>query len=239
MAIDNNALQVSPAPVKVLVFEDELDLRSLMVNFLADEGFEARGLSDANQALSEVAAFLPKIILVDQMMPGKTGLELIREIRTHINFCTTPIVMVSGLDSEQEKVTALELGADDYITKPFLNRELIARVRAILRRSDNSYSKSQSSLCLGPLEVDFRTHKALLNGEQIPLTLTEFNILAELIKQSGGVLSREQLREQALGNFSVSDRTIDVHMASVRKKLKLFGDSIETVRGIGYRLNLS
>lgn len=178
------------------------------------------------------------MILLDQMMPGKTGKQVIMEVRSHARFCELPIMVVTGLDGEEEKIQALEIGADDYVIKPFSIRELIARVHALARRAKAAHKSQQKSLVVKELSVDFVSHKVTHCGRELPLTLTEFRILCELLKQSGQVLSRDILRERALGNLTVTDRTIDVHMASLRKKLDGIGDSIETVRGVGYRLAL-
>ncbi|MBK7843250.1 MAG: response regulator transcription factor [Bdellovibrionales bacterium] len=141
--------------------------------------------------------------------------------------------MLTGLDNENEKVEALELGADDYILKPFSSEELGARVRAVLRRvqTESGIDKLED----GDLKIDLQAYKVAAKGKEIYLTLTEFRILTELIKQKGKVLTRDRLRETALGNLNVTDRTIDVHMASLRKKLYEISPVIETVRGVGYR----
>jgi DNA-binding response OmpR family regulator len=172
------------------------------------------------------------------MMPGKSGKEIMKEIRSSARFSEVPVMMVTGLDGEAEKIEALEMGADDYVTKPFSIREVIARANALARRSKAAHKSQQQNLVVKELTVDFAAHKVLLKGQEIALTLTEFKILVELLKQSGLVLTRDKLRERALGNLNVTDRTIDVHMASLRKKLKEMGDTIETVRGVGYRMAL-
>lgn len=224
--------------LRVLIVEDEGEIRDFLVSQFKDAGAASHGLPSGEQILQTLEVFQPNVVLLDQMMPGKSGREIIREIRTHARFSETPIMMVTGLDGEAEKIQALELGADDYVTKPFSVKELIARAQALVRRAHSTHKAQQKNLVVKDLTVDFSAHRVLLRGHEVPLTLTEFKILCELLRQSGQVLTRDKLRERALGNLNVTDRTIDVHMASLRKKLDDMGDSIETVRGVGYRMAL-
>jgi DNA-binding response OmpR family regulator len=229
---------MSEQNLRVLVVEDESEIREFLVSQFVDSGAAAHGLPSGDLILQALEAFQPNIVLLDHMMPGKSGRDIIREIRSHARFSETPIMMVTGLDGEAEKIQALEMGADDYVTKPFSVKELIARAHALVRRSQSTHRAQQKNLVVKELTVDFSAHRVLLRGNEIPLTLTEFKILCELLRQSGQVLTRDKLRERALGNLNVTDRTIDVHMASLRKKLDDMGDSIETVRGVGYRMAL-
>lgn len=222
--------------MKVVIIEDEKEIREFLVSQFVERGFETLGLEGGDSLIAKLEMFNPHVVLVDQMMPGKSGAEIIREVRSSARFSALPIMMVTGLDGESEKVKALDMGADDYVTKPFSIREVVARVQALIRRADSAHKKEQNMITLGDIEIDFNAHRVTLKGCEIPLTLTEFKILGELLKQSGQVLSRDSLRERALGNLNVTDRTIDVHMASLRKKLEHMGDNIETVRGVGYRM---
>lgn len=224
--------------MKLLIIEDENEIRDFLVNQFNERGFDAIGIEDGDHIISKLEKIEPQVIILDQMMPGKSGWDVLKEIRFSARFGEVPVIMLTGLDGESEKVRALDMGADDYITKPFGVKELVARVNALLRRVESNYKKNQKVLVVNNLEIDFAAHKVLLSGQEVALTLTEFKILGELVKKSGQVLSRDSLRERALGNLNVTDRTIDVHMASLRKKLDSVGDSIETVRGVGYRLNL-
>lgn len=224
--------------LRVLVVEDEDEIRDFLASQFIESGAHAMGLASGENILTSLESFSPTLILLDQMMPGKSGKEVIREIRSNARFCETPIMMVTGLDGENEKIEALEMGADDYVTKPFSVKEVIARAHALVRRAQAAHKSQQKNLQVKDLTVDFSAHKVLLRGQEVPLTLTEFKILCELLRQSGQVLTRDRLRERALGNLNVTDRTIDVHMASLRKKLEEMGDSIETVRGVGYRMAL-
>ena len=220
---------------KVLVVDDEQEVRDYLVSVLSDEGFEVRGVEDGDDIISVLTTFSPSIILLDYSLPGKNGVEVISVVRANRAFSNIPIIMVTGLDGEEEKVAALELGADDYVVKPFSPKELSARIRAVLRRIP---SEDVERLENGDLVVDLRSHKVMLCGTEVYLTLTEFRILTELLRQKGKVLTRDRLRETALGNLNVTDRTIDVHMASLRKKLAQYAPSIETVRGVGYRYSI-
>ncbi len=229
---------MSEMNLKVLIVEDENEIRDFLVSQFNEAGASAHGLPSGERILMSLESFQPNVVLLDQMMPGKSGRDIIREIRSHARFSETPIMMVTGLDGEAEKIQALEMGADDYVTKPFSVKELIARANALVRRAQSTHRSQQKNLVMKELTVDFSAHRVLLRGTEIPLTLTEFKILCELLRQSGQVLTRDKLRERALGNLNVTDRTIDVHMASLRKKLEDMGDSIETVRGVGYRMAL-
>lgn len=226
------------APLRVLIVEDEDEIRDFLVSQFTESGAQAYGLASGDQVIHALDSFTPSVILLDQMMPGKSGREVIKDIRSSAKFSETPIMMVTGLDGEAEKIQALEMGADDYVTKPFSVREVIARCHALVRRSKAAHKQQQKNLIVKDLTVDFSAYRVVLKGQEVPLTLTEFKILVELLKQSGQVLTRDRLRERALGNLNVTDRTIDVHMASLRKKLEEMGEFIETVRGVGYRMSV-
>jgi two-component system phosphate regulon response regulator PhoB len=218
---------------RILVVDDESEIRDCLVSVLESQEFSVRALESGNELVSSVESFAPHLIILDYSLPGKSGVELIKVLRHNRNYCTIPIIMLTGLDDENEKVEALELGADDYILKPFSSKELGARVRAVLRRAQTESGIDR--LEDGELKIDLQAYKVAAKGKEIYLTLTEFRILTELIKQKGKVLTRDRLRETALGNLNVTDRTIDVHMASLRKKLSEISPVIETVRGVGYR----
>jgi two-component system alkaline phosphatase synthesis response regulator PhoP len=223
--------------MKVLVIEDEQDIREFLVSQFQEAGHESIGLENGDNVLQNLQDFHPNIILLDQIMPGKSGTQIIKEVRSNAIYSETPIMMITGLDGENEKVRAFNTGADDYVTKPFSIMEVVARANALFRRSQTTHKAQQKNIVMEDLNIDLNSHKVIYRGQEISLTLTEFKILSELIQQSGQVLTRDRLREKALGNLNVTDRTIDVHMASLRKKLSDMGDRIETVRGVGYRLN--
>lgn len=233
----NAAGKVNAQHMKVIVIEDEQEIREFLVSQFQEAGIETFGLPSAVNAISSIDEIKPTVILLDHMMPGKSGAELITELRRHNKHSEIPILMVTGLNSEDEKVAALELGADDYVTKPFSIREVVARAQALHRRSQSSHKEQQQNLSYKALNILIASHKALLNEVELLLTLTEYKILCELVRSNGQVLTRDRLRERALGNLNVTDRTIDVHMASLRKKLGDLGNDIETVRGVGYRMH--
>lgn len=216
--------------------EDEAELREMLIAEFNLRGALSEGLSNGDTALEKIHQMKPNVVVLDHTMPGKNGKAVIREVRSDAKSSEVPILMLTGLGSEEEKIAALELGADDYMTKPFSLRELVVRIQALVRRSELSHKSTQTSLVLENLNLDLKAHKAYLSGNPLQLTLTEYRILAELMRQGGQVLTRDQLRERALGNLNVTDRTIDVHMAALRKKLEGMGDRIETIRGVGYRI---
>lgn len=225
--------RVKDSSMKVMVVEDEGDIRDILKGLLEEEGFQVVTLDNTMTLLEDVKRNQPDLLLLDQMLPGRTGIDALRELRSNEQYAKLPVIMVTGLSGEDDKVAALDIGADDYVTKPFYPKELAARIKALARRSVVDVKRDKIEH--GPLTMDFSAHRVSINGAEVGLTLTEFKILAELLKQVGQVLTREKLRERALGNLNVTDRTIDVHMASLRKKLGQMGDHIETVRGVGYR----
>lgn len=218
----------------ILVVDDEREVCDFLVNLLSDEGFDAEASTSPREIKTKIQQYGADLLLLDYRMPDQSGSDVVRELRSDENFKSLPIIILTGLDGEEEKVAMLELGADDYVTKPFSAKELAARIRAVLRRS-NHQDTEPTELCSNGINVDLRAHKVFLNHEEVYLTLTEFKILVQLLKSEGKVLSRDELRTTALGNLNVADRTIDVHMASLRKKLDPLTKAIQTVRGVGYR----
>ncbi len=232
-------LENSISKTRVLVVEDEADIRRILKDLLEAQGFYVVDLSSGHAILHQIELHNPDVLLVDQMMPGITGVEIIGQIRKDGRHANLPIIMVTGLSGEEDKVKVLNLGADDYVTKPFLPKELAARINALVRRTaarELASKNEPQELIRGDIRIELRAHRAFVGNEEVQLTLTEFKILRELLKQVDHVLTREQLRERALESVNVTDRTIDVHMASLRKKMGPIGDTIETVRGVGYRL---
>ncbi len=223
--------------MKVMVVEDERDIRDILKSLLEDEGFEVVALPDGQNIIEDLRSNAPDLLLLDQVLPGKNGIEALREVRANQQYARLPVIMVTGLSGEQDKVGALDVGADDYVTKPFFPKELTARIKALVRRSSlaGSGGTETERIELQGIAMDFTEHRVWVEAAEVSLTLTEFKILGELLRQNGQVLSRERLRERALGNLNVTDRTIDVHMASLRKKLGAAGNRVETVRGVGYR----
>ncbi len=232
-------IDISNSKTRVLVVEDEADIRRILKELLEAQGFYVVDLASGHAIHHQIELHKPDVLLVDQMMPGITGVEVIAQVRKDDRHGTLPIIMVTGLSGEEDKVKVLNLGADDYVTKPFLPKELAARINALVRRTAARKLASKSEpqeLIRGDIRIELRSHRAFVGTEEVQLTLTEFKILRELLRQVDHVLTREQLRERALESVNVTDRTIDVHMASLRKKMGPVGDTIETVRGVGYRL---
>ncbi|MGE0764512.1 MAG: response regulator transcription factor [Bdellovibrionales bacterium] len=218
---------------RVLVIDDEIDVCEYLSSVLKDEGFVVEALQDPLQVRQSLESFRPDALLIDYRLPGQSGIDLIRSLRREPQWRGLVLIMVTGCAGEQEKVSALEVGADDYVVKPFSPRELAARLRAVLRRRADLFEAEQIEA--GGLAIDLKSHKVFQDKEEVHLTLTEFRILTELLRNQGRVLTRDRLREMALESLAVTDRTIDVHMASLRKKLPNYANSIQTVRGVGYR----
>jgi DNA-binding response OmpR family regulator len=221
--------------MKVMIVEDEKDSRDVLKQILNEQGFDTVALETGLDLFKNLRVHKPDLLLLDQLLPGRSGVELIKDLRATNEYRRLPVIVVTGLAAEQDKVNAFNLGADDYVTKPFFPGELAARIKALSRRSDFAGDQLQPNIACDNLLLDFSAYRVTLDGKEVPLTLTEFKILSELLKDKGQVLSREKLRDRALGSLTVTDRTIDVHMASLRKKLGAMGPRIETVRGVGYR----
>ena len=223
---------------RILVIEDDTDIRELIRHNLSREGYEVACTSEGEKGLRMVEKERYDLVLLDLMLPGLHGLEVCRRIRSNAALRGTGILIVSAKDEEADIVTGLELGAEDYLVKPFSIRVLLARVRAVLRRvCETDTPSDEKPFTLGPLRIDPLRHEVSVKEERIELTLAEFRILQSLAKHPGRVLTRNQLLDLALGqDHFVLNRTIDVHVSSLRRKLGEAGDLVETVRGVGYRL---
>jgi len=221
----------------VLLIEDDAEIRELMKISLETAGFKVYVAENGDGIIAKIDQLKPSILFVDQTLPELPGIDIVKEIRCHSMYNRLPIMMVTGRDSEDEKVLGLSAGADDYVTKPFSQRELVARARAILRRSESGPGRKNEAIVNGNLTIDLEAHRATLNQEELHLTLTEFKILSELLNQGGRILSRLDLCGRVLGRTNVTDRTIDVHVSALRKKMGARGDDIQTVRGVGYRFD--
>jgi two-component system, OmpR family, alkaline phosphatase synthesis response regulator PhoP len=223
----------------ILVIDDEKDLIELVSYNLGKEGFAVRSAPNGEAGLASAISDLPDLILVDLMMPGMDGLEVCRRLRSNARTAATPIIMLTAKSAESDRVVGLELGADDYVTKPFSPRELAARVKAVLRRSSPQTGAS-AIIRHGDLAIDMTRREVSCQGNSITLTASEFRLLHFLATHPGQVFSRSELIDGALGReISVVDRTIDVHVTGLRKKLGNCGEYIETVRGFGYRFRES
>jgi two-component system alkaline phosphatase synthesis response regulator PhoP len=220
----------------ILVVEDEEDIRELLKYNLEKEGYQVLGAATGEEALRTVRGRLPDLILLDLMLPGIDGLEVCRRIKGDPQTKHLPIVMLTAKGEETDIVTGLELGADDYVTKPFSPRVLLARLRAALRRRALQLTPATEPLKTDELVIHPGRHEVLLEGQPIPLTVTEFRLLHLLARKPGWVFTRTQIVNEIHGDdYPVSDRSIDVQIVSLRKKLGGFGSHLETIRGIGYR----
>ena len=218
----------------ILVVDDEPTLRETLVEALEAEGYRAISAADGREALAHFRAERPDLVLLDLMLPELSGIEVCRIIRAESG---VPIVMLTAKDSEVDKVVGLELGADDYVTKPFSVRELSARLRAIFRRGEQSATETPPALHdLGSVQVDLAGHRILRDGREVPAKPKVFELLAFLLRHPGQVFSRDQLLERVWGyTFAGDTRTVDVHVRQIRRKL---GDAspIVTVWGVGYKV---
>ncbi|MFI4897083.1 MAG: response regulator [Phycisphaerales bacterium JB059] len=221
---------------RILVVEDEPDLAELIAYNLRTEGHEVEIAADGAAALQAVDANRPHLILLDLMMPRLTGQQVAERLKQAPATSRIPIIMLTAKSEERDELQGLQLGADDYITKPFSMSVLLARVGTVLRRA--GVGVAAKPLTVGPLTIDEQIHSVTLDGEPMKLTLTEFRLLSALIGASGRVLSRRALISSAMGpGVTVTERTIDVHVTSIRKKMGEHASMIRTIRGVGYRLS--
>ena len=214
--------------------EDERNIRELIVYTLESSGFTARGLESGKELNAAIAEQLPDLILLDIMLPGEDGLEILSRLKASEVTKEIPVIMVTAKGAEYDKVMGLDCGADDYITKPFGMMEFISRVKAVLRRGG---TRTEETLVHGPIQIRIQRHEVLVHGQKVELTLKEFELLKYLVENRGIVLTRDQLLTRIWGyDFDGETRTVDVHVRTLRQKLGEAGTCIETVRGVGYRM---
>jgi len=219
---------------RVLVVEDEAPIQELLQFNLERKGYRVEVVGSGEAALNAVGTLLPDLILLDIMLPGADGLEVCKRIKADPQTRRIPVIMLTALGEEADIVAGLELGADDYVTKPFSPRVLLARVKAALRRAEPA--GADEVLCIHNLAIDTRRYKVSADGREIALTSTEFKVLHLLASQPGQVFTRYQIVDGVHGDdYPVTDRSVDVQIVGLRKKLGDAGAFIETVRGIGYR----
>lgn len=220
----------------ILVVEDESDIRELIRYNLAKEGFGVSLADNGEKALTQIKGDRPDLILLDLMLPEVSGIEVCRRIRQSDEQKDIPIVMVTARGEETDIVAGLELGADDYITKPFSPKVLIARIRAVLRRQGRDEPEGNLELVRGNLRIHSGRHEVYVGDEPVELTKTEFKVLSYLARRPGWVFTRSQIVDAIHGDgYPVTDRSVDVQIVSLRKKLGDAGHLIDTVRGVGYR----
>jgi DNA-binding response OmpR family regulator len=222
---------------RVLVVEDDPDIAELVARYLEKAGYTATRVSSGRDALDAVRAKAPDLIVLDVMLPHVDGLEVCRLLRANDHTASIPIIMLTARAEESERIVGLEMGADDYLAKPFSPNELVARVRALLRRAQRGAAPSGRPLSLGAIIVDPERHIVLLDGREVALTAKEFLLLAYLLEHRGRVLSRDILLEQVWGyRYTGGTRTVDVHVRRLREKLPPLTEALVTVKQFGYKL---
>ena len=223
---------------KILIVEDELDLVRLLKYNLEKEGFKVNTATDGSVALAEVRRDEPDVVILDLMLPGMDGLEVCRQLRRNEKFARIAVLILTARGDEADRVVGLELGADDYVTKPFSMRELVARVRALLRRHESAVEQ-RSTLQRGNILIDPTAHSVQVAGREVTLSALEFRLLHYLASHAGMVFSRDQLLDRVWGNDrTVTPRSVDVYVRRVREKVETEPDEpkyLQTVHGVGYR----
>ena len=218
--------------------EDEQNICELEVYTLQSVGLDAKGCSTGTELFEELENKLPQLILLDIMLPDEDGLNILRRLRSDERYAHIPVIMATAKGTEFDKVKGLDCGADDYIAKPFGMLEMVARIKAVLRRCEGrGVQQAVQTIKRDNLEVNLEEHKVLVEGEEVVLTLKEFELLKKFLLHSGIVFSRDKLLNDIWGyEFTGETRTVDVHIRTLRQKLGSAGDLVETIRGVGYRM---
>lgn len=217
--------------------EDDAGIRNMVVYTLRSTGFEAEGLPDGAAFFEAIKKTRHQLVLLDIMLPGDDGLTILKKLRDNPATAEIPVILATAKGSEYDKVTGLDLGADDYLAKPFGMMEMVSRVKAVLRRT--TPRQDQQVLQAGALSLNLGEHLVTVDGQRVTLTLKEFEVLRVMMEHVGQVFTRDRLLGEIWGyDFDGETRTVDVHMRTLRQKLGRCGDYIETVRGVGYRLEV-
>ena len=223
-------------PTRILVAEDDPDIGNLLDHYLKKAGFLPTVVTTGRDVMPQIKRDAPDLLVLDLMLPGLDGLEICRAIRADANAASIPIIMLTAKAEESDRIVGLELGADDYITKPFSPNEVVARVRALLRRA-HRVAPADSRLTYGSLTVDVDRHVVKVNGEEVKLTAKEFLLLQYLMQHRGRVLSRDLLLSDVWSySYTGGTRTVDVHVRRLREKVPMLADAIVTVKQFGYKL---
>ena len=223
---------------KILIIEDEPDIRKTLEYNISREGYKVVSASSLSEGKEQINSSDFSLILLDLMLPDGSGLDLCREIKSDKDKSSTPIIILTAKDDEVDKVVGFELGADDYVTKPFSIRELILRIKAILKRGESKKETLEVQRQFGELTMDVDSHEVFVNSEQIILTALEFRLLRQLVDRRGRVQSREQLLSDVWGySAEVTTRTVDTHIKRLREKLGTMGKYVQTIRGVGYKFS--
>lgn len=220
----------------IYFLEDDASIQKLVCYALAKEGYEIKGLSLPSEFWKEIQKEVPELILLDIMLPEEDGISILKKLREDKKYQDIPVIMITAKTSEFDKVTGLDMGADDYITKPFGMTELASRVNAVLRRYKKTQVVNTKEFVLGNLYVNPEKHIIKLNGEDLVLSFKEYSLLLILLEADGKVVSREELLTKVWGEFYEESRTLDVHIRKLRVKLENSGVKIETVKNIGYKI---
>lgn len=219
----------------IYCIEDDNGIRDLIVYTLTASGYEAKGFADSSEFWTAVKQEIPTLILLDVMLPNEDGISILKKIRSDKKTAEIPVIMETAKETEYDKVVALDLGADDYLTKPFGMMEMVSRVRAVLRRT--SKEEIKQNLKLNELEINTSRHIVYVNKNEVYLTLKEYDLLKLFMENIGRAFTRDQLLSSVWGTEYVGEtRTVDVHIGTLRTKLGPAGDYIKTVRGVGYRM---
>lgn len=222
----------------IFCVEDDSNIRELVVYTLETTGFQARGFEEGKSFLEALALETPDLILMDIMLPGEDGISLLKRLKNSSKTRDIPVIMVTAKGAEYDKVKGLDLGADDYVTKPFGMMELVSRIKAVLRRSGAAKKKAEDIIVSGSLEINTKKHEVKADGKVIGLTLKEYELLKRLMENPNIVMTRDSLLEEIWGyDFDGETRTVDVHIRTLRQKLGKCGERVETVRGVGYRIS--
>ena len=222
---------------RALVVEDDPDIVELIDHYLKTEGFEVEALGDGRQALERLQGGGHDVVILDLQLPGLDGLSLCAELRRDKRTRSLPVIMLTARGDEADRVVGLEVGADDYVVKPFSPKELVARVRALMRRLERREDE-EAPIVLGPLEIDGARHTVRWEGQAVHLTAKEFALLVALVEARGRVLSRQALLEQVWGySYAEGTRTVDVHVRRLREKLPGIAGRLTTVKSLGYRMS--
>lgn len=220
----------------IFCVEDDAGIRNMMVYTLNSAGFKAEGFPDAPALFSALGENTPELIMLDIMLPGEDGIAILERLRSDPEWREIPVIMATAKSTEYDKVIGLDLGADDYLAKPFGMMEMVSRVKAVLRRSSPKAEVSES-LCIGALELSPVRHLVTAAGQRVSLTLKEYELLKTLMECPGAVFTRDRLLTEIWGmDYDGETRTVDVHIRTLRSKLGACGQYIETVRGVGYRM---
>ena len=226
--------------LKILIIEDEPDIRKNLEYNLSREGYSELTTASIAEAEQLIYSNNLSLVLLDLMLPDGSGLELCKKMKSDPDMQNLPIIILTAKDDEVDKVVGFELGADDYVTKPFSVRELILRIKAVLKRGDNKKDIVEIDRQFGDLKIDIDSHEVYVDGDLVNLTALEFKLLIQLVDRRGRVQSREQLLADVWGySAEVTTRTVDTHIKRLREKLGTMGKYVQTIRGVGYKFSRS